>query len=74
MSYEDALKMVIENINDLLHIKCVWVSQQSALSDFLWGDTPENRAKAAELGHRLQVEVQRTDLIVDIAKRLSEKV
>lgn len=73
MTYDEALEKIVENINDLLNIRVGFLSVDSYLSDFLWGDTPENRALAEQLGLRLGVSVKRNDPITAIARRMSEE-
>lgn len=71
MTYDDALSTVIQSINDLLKIECAFVSDESTLSDFLWGDTPENNNLATQLGVTLGVPVKRKDYIVEIAQKVA---
>jgi hypothetical protein len=49
------------------------VSNDSYLSDFLWGESPENTRLANKLGEILGIPVSRRDKIVDIATRLSKR-
>lgn len=62
---------LLDVICDVVGIGTPWVSDGSALSDFLWGDDPENNEMTAEMGRRLGVPVDRRDLLVDIADRMA---
>lgn len=62
--------ILTDAINDLLSIKVAFISDRSSLSDFLWGDTPENRRLTQALAQRLGIQIDRKDRLIDIADKM----
>lgn len=65
-----AIGILIDAINELLHIKVAFISDESYLSDFLWGDTEENRLLTLKLSQKLGIEISRKDALIDIADKM----
>lgn len=65
-----AIGILIDAINELLDIKVAFISDESYLSDFLWGDTEENRLLTLKLSQKLGIEISRKDALIDIADKM----
>lgn len=65
-----AIGILTDAINDLLSIEVAFISDESMLSDFLWGDTEENRMLTLKLSQRLGIQIDRKDYLIDIADKM----
>lgn len=62
--------ILIDAINEVLGIEVAFISDESYLSDFLWGDTEENRLLTLKLSQKLGIEISRKDALIDIADKM----
>lgn len=65
-----AIGILTNAINDLLNIEVAFISDESMLSDFLWGDTEENRKLTLLLSQKLGIQIDRKDYLIDIADKM----
>jgi hypothetical protein len=65
-----AIGILIDAINELLNINVTFIYDESCLSDFLCGDTEENRILTLKLSQKLGIEISRKDALIDIADKM----
>lgn len=64
-----AVGIVADAIEDVLGITIAFISDRTHLSDFLWGDTPENQRLTQALAQRLGIQIDRKDSLIDIVDK-----